>query len=76
MNLAGVNVHLLAAAQHVRGGSIFARYHDADGIFWKVYGSTGIRAAIEKGVDAKTIIAGWKSGVERFRAARAGYLLY
>jgi hypothetical protein len=69
-------VHLLAAAQHARSASIFARYHDADNIFWKIYGSTGIRSAIEKNVNPSSIIAGWKSGVEKFRAARASYLLY
>ena len=76
VNLAGINVHLLAAAQRERSGSIFARYKNADNIFWKIYGSTDIRAAIEKNVNPSSIIAGWKSGVEKFRAARAGYLLY
>ncbi len=76
VNLAGVNVHLLAAAQRARSGSIFARYKDADNIFWKIYGSTSIRSAIEKNVNPRVIIAGWKSGVEKFRAARASYLLY
>jgi uncharacterized protein YbbC (DUF1343 family) len=76
VNLAGINVHLLAAAQRERSGSIFARYKNADNIFWKIYGSTDIRAAIEKNVNPSSIIEGWKSGVEKFRAARAGYLLY
>lgn len=75
-NLAGVNVRLLEAAQKSKKGSIFARYRDPDGIFWKIYGSTGIRAQIEKGTSAAVIIAGWQPVVDRFRAARQEYLLY
>jgi uncharacterized protein YbbC (DUF1343 family) len=75
-NLAGVNIRLLEAAQKSKKGSIFARYRDPDGIFWKVYGSTGIRAQIEKGMSAATIIAGWQPVVDRFRLARRDYLLY
>jgi uncharacterized protein YbbC (DUF1343 family) len=75
-NLAGINVHLLEAAQKASRTSIFARYRDSDEIFWKVYGGTGIRAQIEKGVGAATIIAGWGPFVERFKAAREAHLLY
>lgn len=75
-NLAALNIHLLAAAQKNSRGSIFARYHDKDDIFWKIYGSTGIRAQIEKGVSAAAIIASWLPGVEHFKAARQAYLLY
>ena len=39
VNLAAINIYLLAAAQQQKKGSIFARYKDADSIFWKVYGS-------------------------------------
>ena len=76
MNLAALNIHLLSAAQRNSRGSIFARYRDPDGIFWKIYGSTGLRAQIEKGVSPAAIIAGWDSGVARFRSARQAYLLY
>ena len=75
-NLAALNIQLLCAAQRNSRGSIFAAYHDPDGIFWKIYGSTGIRAQIEKGVGAETIVASWESGVARFRSARQSYLLY
>ena len=76
VNLAGLNVHLLEAAQKARGSSVFARYHDADGIFWKIYGSTGIREQIEKNVGAAAIIADWQPYVDRFKAVRMEYFLY
>lgn len=75
-NLAAINIHLLAAAQQHSRGSIFARYHDKDEIFWKIYGSTGIRAQIEKGVSPAAIVASWDAGVARFRSARQPYLIY
>jgi uncharacterized protein YbbC (DUF1343 family) len=76
INLAGVNIHLLAGVQRAKSGSIFARYHDPDEILWKVYGSTSLRSLIEKGVGASAIIAAWERGVQSFRGARASYLLY
>lgn len=75
-NLAAVNVYLLAAAQKQKKGSIFARYKDADSIFWKVYGSTDIKTQIEKGLSPKAIVAGWETLVSSFRGARQAYLLY
>ena len=75
-NLAALNIHLLSAAQKNSRGSIFARYHDKDDIFWKVYGSTSIRPQIEKGVSPAAIVASWDYVVARFRSARQSYLLY
>jgi uncharacterized protein YbbC (DUF1343 family) len=75
-NLAAINIQLLSAAQRHSNGSIFARYHDKDDIFWKIYGSTGIRPQIEKGVSPAAIVASWEAGVARFRSARQAYLLY
>jgi uncharacterized protein YbbC (DUF1343 family) len=75
-NLTAVNVHLLSAAQRNSRSSIFARYRDPDGIFWKVYGSTSIRTQIEKGVSPAQIVAGWQPFVERFKGDRREYLLY
>ena len=75
-NLAAVNIQLLSAAQKHSRGSIFAHYHDEDGIFWKIYGSTGIRPQIEKGVSPASIVAGWQPAVAHFKAARQPYLLY
>lgn len=76
VNLAGINVYLLAAAQQQKKGSIFARYKDGDGIFWKVYGSTAIKTLIEKGVSPKTIVASWERIASSFRSERQGHLLY
>jgi hypothetical protein len=76
VNLAAINVYLLAAAQQQKKGSIFARYKDSDSIFWKVYGSTDIKSQLEKGLSPKAIIAGWDHVVSAFRGARQGYLLY
>jgi len=76
VNLSAVNIQLLCAAQRNSRGSIFARYHDPDGIMWKVYGSTGIRQSIEKGASPAAIVAGWQPVVDRFRAERQAFLLY
>jgi uncharacterized protein YbbC (DUF1343 family) len=76
VNLASINVYLLAAAQQQKKGSIFARYKDKDGIFWKVYGSTDIKTQLEKGLSPKAIVAGWDRVVSAFQGARQGYLLY
>jgi len=75
-NLAAVNIQLLSAAQKHSRGSIFARYRDKDGIFWKIYGSTSIRPQIEKGVSPAAIVASWQPAVVYFKAARQPYLLY
>lgn len=75
-NLPALNIHLLAAAQKHSSASIFARYHDKDDIFWKIYGSTGIRTQIENGVSPAAIVASWQPGVAQFRSARQSYLLY
>src|SRR4029453_9762597 len=42
-NLTQLAVHLLVEANRAANPSLFARYRDADSIFWKVYGSTNIR---------------------------------
>jgi hypothetical protein len=75
-NLPAVNVYLLSAAQKNSGFSIFARYRDPDGLFWKVYGSTSIRSEIEKGVSPAAIVAGWQPFVEQFKVVRQPFLLY
>ncbi len=76
VNLSAINVHLLSGIQNTRSGSIFARYRDADQIFYKVYGSTSIRGQIENGTAPATIVAGWARGVQSFQSARQGHLLY
>jgi len=76
VNLTAINIYLLCAAQKQKSGNIFARYKDADSIFWKVYGSTDIKTQIEKGLSPSAIVAGWNHVVSDFRGARQGYLLY
>ena len=75
VNLTGINIHLLAAVQAAKPG-IFKRYHDSDGIFWKIYGSESLRNQLEGGTSPARIIAGWQRGVESFRSARQSYLIY
>lgn len=75
LNLTGINIHLIAAVQAAKPG-VFRRYHDADAIFWKVYGSESIRTQIEHGTPSATIIANWQRGVDSFRTARQPYLIY
>jgi uncharacterized protein YbbC (DUF1343 family) len=75
-NLTQLAVNLVLEANRAASPSLFARYKDADSIFWKVYGSTTIRSLCEKGTSATQIAASWNSGVSAFRAARQSYLLY
>ena len=75
-NLTQLAVHLLVEANRAANPSLFARYRDADSIFWKVYGSTSIRTQCAKGSSAPQIAAGWSGGVASFRSARQGYLIY
>lgn len=73
-NLAAVNIYLLAEANSAV--KPFARYKDADNLFWKIYGSQSIRSQIEGGKSPDSIVAGWQSGVNSFKSARQPYLLY
>jgi uncharacterized protein YbbC (DUF1343 family) len=75
-NLCKLGVDLLIQANRAASPSLFARYRDADSIFWKVYGSTGIRAAAESGSNADSVASNWTGSVAAFRAARQTYLLY
>jgi len=75
-DLTAINVHLLIQANRM-GGSLFARAKsDQLNLFYKGYGSSDIRKQVESGVSAEKIIAGWQSGVSRFRSARQPYLIY
>jgi uncharacterized protein YbbC (DUF1343 family) len=44
--------------------------------FDRLAGGSRLRAALEKGVDAKTIIASWQTEVARFSNRRNRYLTY
>jgi len=75
-DLTALNVHLLVQA-HRMGGSLFARAKSGQiNLFYKGYGSANIRKQVESGMSAEKIIAGWQSGVSRFRSARQPYLIY
>ena len=41
-----------------------------------LYGSDGLRLAIDAGRDVEALIAGWDDGLRKFKDARAGHLLY
>ena len=75
VNFAALGVQILSEVNRPALPSVFARYHDADGIFWKIYGSTSIRSQLASTAPQR-IAAGWESGVARFKSARQGYLLY
>ena len=75
-NLCQLGVQLLCEANRAASPNLFARYRDADSIFWKVYGSTGIRSLADDGTSAEKIASSWTGGVAAFRASRRGYLLY
>jgi uncharacterized protein YbbC (DUF1343 family) len=75
-NLCQLGVQLLCEANRAASPSLFARYRDADSIFWKVYGSTGIRSLAQDGASAEKIASSWTGSVAAFRASRRAYLLY
>lgn len=75
-DLTAINVHLLVQANRM-GGSLFARAKsDQLDLFYKGYGSSNIRKQVESGMSPEKIIAGWQSGISRFRSARQPYLIY
>jgi uncharacterized protein YbbC (DUF1343 family) len=45
-------------------------------IFFKVYGSNGIRELLSRGTPVQHIAQNWKPGVDKFRSERSAYLLY
>ena len=76
VNITGLGVHLLAAAQKGSPHSIFKGSPKRYDLFYKCYGSDTIRAAIEKRTPAAKIIASWESHNARFSSERKPYLLY
>ena len=77
-DLCGTSIHMLAYMNKTAGSrSIFAR-SNAGGLdlFYKSYGSRGIRRQIEMGVDPDEIVASWEPYLRKFRSDRQKYLLY
>jgi uncharacterized protein YbbC (DUF1343 family) len=75
-SLTALNVYFLAAVHRVTP-RVFARCKgDRLDMFYKAYGSTDIRAQVERGVPPSRIVAGWDRTVASFKALRQPYLLY
>jgi len=77
-DLCATSIYMLAYMNKTAGSrSIFARSgSDALDLFYKSYGSKGIRREIEAGVSPKEIVASWEPSLQRFRSERTKYLLY
>lgn len=76
-NLTGLNIYLLAEMNRHAHPDLFRRSsHSKLDIFYKVYGSTSIRTALERGASPQSIISGWRENVAAFRLARSPFLLY
>ncbi len=77
-DLTALNIHLAAELARAGGSSRLFRKAaaDPDQLLPKIYGSRAFQTQIENGTPAERIIASWAGGVERFKHARAAYLLY
>ena len=74
-NLTAIGVHILTQASH--SSSLFGRSNGEHlDLFYKCYGSDGVRKQVEKGLSAAAIVGGWAQSVSRFQSMRAAYLLY
>jgi uncharacterized protein YbbC (DUF1343 family) len=77
--LAAVNLHLLEAIKKVGRRDLFAEARKAGRSFDmmdKINGTDATRKALERGLTASNIVAGWKPGEDAFRNRRQRYLLY
>jgi len=76
-NLTGLGIYLLAGLDAGRRPDLFeVSSGDKLEMFYKAYGSSGIREELERGISPRRIVAAWSAGVERFEAEREPYLLY
>lgn len=76
-NLTGLGIHIITQLYRSGGSRLFKKAaSDPDQLLYKVYGSRSLQTQVEAGFSAEKIIAGWAAGVDRFRQARAPYLLY
>ncbi|MEZ6015353.1 MAG: DUF1343 domain-containing protein [Planctomycetota bacterium] len=77
--LTAINFHALEALHKAAGLDVFAAALASGkdfAMFDKVNGTDATRLALQAGVSAAEIVAGWRAGEEAFRARRAPYLLY
>jgi uncharacterized protein YbbC (DUF1343 family) len=76
-NLTALGIYLLAGLDAGRRPDLF-QDSDEDKLemFFKAYGSGGIRDQIERGMSPSRIVASWAGFDSRFEAERAPYLLY
>ncbi len=77
--LTALNYYALEALKAVTGRDVFAEAVKAGkkfDMFDKVNGTDATRLALQAGKSAAEIVAGWKTGEDKFRADRAKYLLY
>jgi uncharacterized protein YbbC (DUF1343 family) len=76
-NLTALGIYMLAELNRSSGTNLFRRTSRSKlDIFFKCYGSSSIRAQLERGTSPARIVASWQSNVANFRSARAPYLLY
>ncbi|MBI5691215.1 MAG: DUF1343 domain-containing protein [Verrucomicrobia bacterium] len=77
--LTAINYYALEAVRQVAGRDVFAEAVKAGkkfDMFDKVNGTSATREALQAGRPAAAIVAGWRTGEERFRREREKYLLY
>jgi uncharacterized protein YbbC (DUF1343 family) len=76
-NLTALGIYMLAELTRSSGGQVFRKSSRSQlDLFYKEYGSSLIRALLQHGASAASIVKSWDSGVEQFRKDRASYLLY
>lgn len=75
-NLCALGIHILAVANRAARPDLFSRSASKLEMFYKCYGSSGIRAQIMSGTPVSRIVAGWGAGLSRFQSQRQAYLLY
>lgn len=76
-DLCELAVHLIEHVNRPASPSIFARSKaEKLDLFFKSYGSTSIRSAIESGASTSKIVKSWEGGLAQFRQARTPFLLY
>lgn len=76
-DLCELAVHLIEHVNRPASPSLFDRSKGEKlDLFFKSYGSTSIRSAIESGASTPKIVKGWRGSLSHFRQARTPFLLY